>query len=647
MLQSQTDRESPEGTVEGYQYTVGPSAVKKPCKRMRAHVLNTQYPVVKSVLKKVFGFKLTTDDNDEDCDLYWFDGAVPTEKLGRMKPYQKINHFPGMYELARKSNLARNLNRLRKLFPEEYAFYPQTWLLPSEWTDFANQFGKKQNKTFIVKPEASCQGRGIFLTRRLEDIDRGERYVAQRYLHKPFLIDNLKFDLRIYVLVAGCDPLRIYIHREGLARFATEEYRGPQSSNIADMCMHLTNYAVNKHNPNFVFNDDSETDNVGHKRSLTSTMDMLRDRGFDVDRLWEQIAKSIIKTLVSVQPMLAHTYRSCQPDDFTNSMCFEILGFDVILDHKFKPYVLEVNHAPSFTTDSPLDLKIKQAVIGEALTLMNLKPNLRRKYLTKRKAEVLERTIKGRVRETKEQKDAMYREAQVRRDKYENKHLGGYFKVYPLEDAETYDPYVQASLKHYQIWTGGSKAKVSEDTDRAESKPPIKALPKRNFSEVPTKSLDFTKRRVRAVQPRPSIARSESKEELEQVFNRLSQPKKVYKPQVPAYIPPNLHFDENVRLTSAQPRLENIGASHAASNVDLLARLETLWRERQIDGAMAMNIRSFTGSTKPTTPEQAIRQRIGLASSRPVVYLPTRSFEARSRVRTAAFRTGLNLRLHR
>lgn len=58
-----------------------------------------------------------------------------------------------------------------------------------------------------------------------------DRYVVQKYISKPFLIDGLKFDFRIYVLLAGCDPLRIFIYTEGLARFSTEIYEEPNQNN--------------------------------------------------------------------------------------------------------------------------------------------------------------------------------------------------------------------------------------------------------------------------------------------------------------------------------------------------------------------------------------------------------------------------------
>lgn len=54
-----------------------------------------------------------------------------------------------------------------------------------------------------------------------------------------------------------------------------------------------------------------------------------------------------------------------------NSMAFQILGFDVLIDSKFKPYLLEVNCSPSFGTDSSLDYKIKKNVISDAFYLLN------------------------------------------------------------------------------------------------------------------------------------------------------------------------------------------------------------------------------------------------------------------------------------
>lgn len=58
-----------------------------------------------------------------------------------------------------------------KVFKEDYNFFPKTWILPSENAEFKTQFNKKKAKTFIVKPAHLCQGRGIYLVRRFEDVE--------------------------------------------------------------------------------------------------------------------------------------------------------------------------------------------------------------------------------------------------------------------------------------------------------------------------------------------------------------------------------------------------------------------------------------------------------------------------------------------
>ena len=90
-------------------------------------------------------------------------------------------------------------------------------------------------------------------------------------MHKPYLIDGFKFDLRIYVMLCGVNPLRIYIYKEGLARFATVPYENPGPQNLENLFMHLTNYAINKESPNFVQNPGNN-DDIGSKRSFTSIL---------------------------------------------------------------------------------------------------------------------------------------------------------------------------------------------------------------------------------------------------------------------------------------------------------------------------------------------------------------------------------------
>jgi len=82
------------------------------------------------------------------------------------------------------------------------------------------------------------------------------------------------------------------------------------------LCMHLTNYAINKDNENFVQNNsDDILAGEGSKRHLDWFRKHLKDEGHDDDLLFQEIEQLIVKTLLSVQPSLAHYYKSCQPND--------------------------------------------------------------------------------------------------------------------------------------------------------------------------------------------------------------------------------------------------------------------------------------------------------------------------------------------
>ena len=76
-------------------------------------------------------------------------------------------------------------------------------------------------------------------------------------------------------------------------------------------------------------------------------------------------------------------------------MCFEVLGFDVMLDSNLHPIILEVNYTPSFTTDTPLDLQIKEYLIRDTLVLLNLSNKAKNDALSSKKKEMMERTLTG------------------------------------------------------------------------------------------------------------------------------------------------------------------------------------------------------------------------------------------------------------
>jgi hypothetical protein len=133
---------------------------------------------------------------------------------------------------------------------------------------------KEKDLQWIFKPSASSQGRGIYITNSIEEINSKTPQVACQYIDNPLLFNGYKFDLRVYVALTSMCPLRIYMYREGLARLATILYNSiPEDKNTSKFS-HLTNYSINKHNTNFIANDGNSE--FASKLSFKDTNEYLK-----------------------------------------------------------------------------------------------------------------------------------------------------------------------------------------------------------------------------------------------------------------------------------------------------------------------------------------------------------------------------------
>lgn len=138
-------------------------------------------------------------EKEEEWSIAWIDGRViDTNWYKILRPMQRVNHFPGIEYLARKKSLGLHLNAIREYFPEDYDFFPKTFLLPEDATRLREYAAGHKNRTYICKPDASCQGKGIFLTRNIDSIELGSQVVVQRYLHNVIILILFLFNLAIF-----------------------------------------------------------------------------------------------------------------------------------------------------------------------------------------------------------------------------------------------------------------------------------------------------------------------------------------------------------------------------------------------------------------------------------------------------------------
>ncbi|CUG88456.1 tubulin tyrosine ligase, putative [Bodo saltans] len=351
--------------------------------RFRTSLRNTVLDVMRSR-----GWKET--DHETEWDFFWSDVGWVREVLDhqRLEDHQRINHFRNHYELTRKDLMVKNLKRMKKALEREdradeaakFEFFPATYSLPVDYGLFEVDYKRNPNAVWIMKPPAKAQGKGIFLFTKISQIadwkkdykykepqmkdkENGaqttgvEPYLAQRYIDNPLLVGGKKFDLRIYILVTSYAPLTCWLHRTGFARFCHHRF---SMKDIENTFIHVTNVAVQKTNPKYSAASGCKYGIRNLRSYLTATHGEAAS-----NKVFGDIQMLILKTLQAVQKIIIN-----------DKHCFELYGYDIMIDDQLHPWLIETNASPSLTAETPADYHLKFNLLEDMFDVVDLERRL-------------------------------------------------------------------------------------------------------------------------------------------------------------------------------------------------------------------------------------------------------------------------------
>jgi len=278
-----------------------------------------------------------------------FDGkshCIEPSDLPGLKRSQRVSRLYGLRKtLWNKDRFCETMaSAIRGYEGLPYEFVFPCWNLPADYAHLIHESKTRYvNKSFILKPTDRGEGNGIIVMddwRQLMNwkskFPDNDEIVVQTYLPNPFLINQRKWDMRTYVLVTSVSPLRVYMYRDGLVRFASSKYE-KDAKGGGKATSFLTNTSVNK-KAGIAVEDLTWP--------FPKVYEYLKGIAIEPEMLWERIERAVVQLLLSAEPAFVKLFKKLQ-NDFTCSICYQLLGVDVIVDDDLVPRVIEVNGEPS------------------------------------------------------------------------------------------------------------------------------------------------------------------------------------------------------------------------------------------------------------------------------------------------------------
>ena len=175
--------------------------------------------------------------------------------------------------------------------------------------------------------------------------------IIQKYLDNPLLYQKRKFDIRCFVLVDS--NLNVYFCKEGHLKSSSKFY----DLNSNDKFIHITNHSLQKKCSKFAQYE------YGNEMSYDDFKKVMKEDNIPLEKFDKMIEE--MKYLIKI------SFKAVGNKLLKNNpvLCFEIFGYDFILDNDFKPWILEINNNPGLGISSPVILKLVPRMLDDAFRL--------------------------------------------------------------------------------------------------------------------------------------------------------------------------------------------------------------------------------------------------------------------------------------
>jgi len=281
--------------------------------------------------------------------------------------HQRIFIIHNADQVSGKNTLWSNIKK--KYGKYASIFMPNTYILADkdDMIKFYKEYDK--NKIYILKKNIQRQ-EGLLITNKLSDITNSRNkgfVVVQELLQNPYLIDQRKINMRIYLLiVCKNNEIDAYAHTNGFMYYTKVPFIKNSLEKDPNITTGYIDREVYEKNPLTLKDFRLYLDNINSRQLNSVEYTLINNNKSISTTVFNRIYRLLTFTIYAIKSNI------CTMDKLKNNITFQLFGVDVALNDNLYPQIIEINKGPDLGAKDKRDSEVKHKVVSDMFKVIRL-----------------------------------------------------------------------------------------------------------------------------------------------------------------------------------------------------------------------------------------------------------------------------------